>query len=109
MTLFINNKSHHLNSISMVPVVLTGNTLFLTATRKFDYQIMIQLLELGANPIILTEANTTALHYLAMKKFATGSGKEVAAKIGFGCLDFSSYLNNESLSDVTLISNDGKR
>ena len=89
--------------------VSLGNTLFLNATRKFDYEMMIQLLELGANPIILTEANTTALHYLAMKKFAPGTGKEVLANLGFGCLDFSSYLNNESLSDVILISSDGKK
>ena len=71
--------------------------------------MMVQLLELGANPMVQTEANTTPLHYLAMKKFSPGSGKEVPANIGFGCLDFSNYLNNESLSDVILVSSDGKK
>ena len=71
--------------------------------------MMIHLLELGANPIVLTEGNQTPLHYLAIKKFAPGSVSEVVNKADFGCLNFSAYVDNSSLSDVILVSSEGRK
>eukprot|EP00800_Vazella_pourtalesii_P016948 TRINITY_DN500_c1_g1_i4.p1 TRINITY_DN500_c1_g1~~TRINITY_DN500_c1_g1_i4.p1 ORF type:complete len:520 (-),score=130.52 TRINITY_DN500_c1_g1_i4:697-2256(-) len=99
----------HKIKIDIGPVGKEGNTLFYSATRKFDYELMIQLLELGANPSVLTEGNTTPLHYLAMKQFSPGLDTERDNNQNFGCLDFSNYVNNQSLSDVTLVSKEGQK
>ncbi|KAI6654916.1 hypothetical protein LOD99_2795 [Oopsacas minuta] len=102
--------NRHKMRIDIGPVNKEGNTLFYNAARKFDYEMMTHLLELGASPSILTEANTTPLHYLAMKQFGPGTGKEIASSNNnFGNMDFSNYFNNESLSDVILVSSEGKK
>ena len=106
----INNNKYSSHIIDNIIIfIVSGNTLFYSAARKFDYELMIQLLELGANPSVLTEGNTTPLNYLAMKQFSQGTDSGRDNSQNFGYLDFSNYVNNENLSDVTLVSKEGQR
>lgn len=78
------------------------------AARKPDFPAVLQLLKLGADPLMLNSDHRTPLQLIAIKNFPFVS-KPTTTEVKEFLFDLSEYLYNPSLSDVTLVSKDGKK
>ncbi|XP_065890000.1 uncharacterized protein [Dysidea avara] len=77
------------------------------AARKGDFSTVIKLLRLGADPLLVNSSHHTPLQLIAIKHFPSKDSSQVAEKEYL--FDLSEYLCSTTLSDVTLVSKDGKK
>lgn len=70
---------------------------------------MACLIRLGADPLMKNDYNDSPLRQLAIKCFPPASSPQQSAQTVEHVFNLASYINNPSLSDVTLVAEDGKK
>lgn len=80
------------------------------AAKRQDLGTAACLVRVGADPLMKNDYNDSPLRHLAIKCFPASSlPKHPAQAPAEPVFNLAAYVNNPSLSDVTLIAEDGKR
>lgn len=77
-----------------------GNTPLHTAARRSDMKMMSYLVKKGADPSVSNTSGRTALQLIAIRDFSAGDDSLLRNEREG--LDFSKFLNNQNLSDLTV-------